>query len=893
MARHCLPAAIRSNATRYRHVCRRCFKLFQSQDEISKHASLCRRFASGRAACARRCYNYRIFRPYERGSDGYLRRSTISYKTGFLRNLLPPLTLSFLDYESITAPLPTVASTTTTTTTTTTSDDATTPAHFEAEQMAFSFCLSHASCLDKIFPLPPELMQERSFYSNIDVEREETLYLYLLSTLHRDLGLISKFLRSALASDHGPASLMALPPSQRHNYLTQSFCIICGNEFGSMKRLSSGKIKTVTKVRHHDHLADGGKPPEVYPLCESCNLHLQTSLSNKTSFTVYSHFGSGYDAIFTLRGCLLYGRSTFPVLDADGDVVERRPLLRRRPDVLLKSASSILSIRIFLNCASQFCETCTVDATLKKRLRTERLRRRKGRRTTPTCAYSASLVFKDSLLLLGGHSLDALVTDLAETAARSNVALAELFPNTQRYVLRLGVTDPEEQRLFMTRKLKCPFESMTSFQSLLDTTSPPSRETFLSKLSHNPAGISDNDLEFFLFAWKRLNAPNLLALLVAYNAFDVNQLADATLFHLRHLHALSGIWCSHLLTLPQASLQSCLLNVPDPLKPSQPIQLETMSRQLDASFGRGLIGGYAAINALYYYATNSMLSADGLTATGFGELTKHLSGGVAPASACHFYDMNQLYSSCLSLRLPHSRYRVFSMQTRTVEFLRLAARIRSCDSGFFSQEAEFHHRLYFVTLTLHFDENVAKASGAMDLCGMPTKRTVPASALTHYQRQRYRNDVDTTSKTEKQRFPNLPRLISSCDREIHYSDFLENIFLLCSSFGATVINVEEIISCLSYNYMTSYVETLCQARTQAQSTVQGKLYKLMTNSLAGRFHMAVENLNKTRAVTTAEEFDKVLHNPTFYDFVRVGTRLLLLPLLLLLLLQFLSPQWKV
>ena len=131
----------------------------------------------------------------------------------------------------------------------------------------------------------------------------------------------------------------------------------------------------------------------------------------------------------------------------------------------------------------------------------------------------------------------------------------------------------------------------------------------------------------------------------------------------------------------------------------------------------------------------------------------------------------------------------------------LQQKIAANDTAFFAAEADVNHRLYFVRVILDFDSQVAKHF-ALDLCSFPTREVPRLDDLTNYQRTTYAGG---------RKPPDTARLISTCQR-VEVSDFVENIFLLASCFGAAVVSTKKIITCAAFNFMAGYIDKLCIAR---------------------------------------------------------------------------------
>ena len=216
----------------------------------------------------------------------------------------------------------------------------------------------------------------------------------------------------------------------------------------------------------------------------------------------------------------------------NGEIIAKRPLVKRAPKILLKSAESILSMEFQFSCLNGDCTPC--------------LAKQKEKSPLDRCVHARTLKFHDSVQVLTAP-LSGLVEDLATTARATQTPLHRAFAHTHAFAVSLGLK-PEEADRFVTAKLNMPWQEFTSASNLQNVKAIPKREVFVSELSNTNTTIDEDAYKDFVWTWKIFKCNNLLDLANIYVATDASQLVDIMLFHFARIMELTNLWAGYFVT---------------------------------------------------------------------------------------------------------------------------------------------------------------------------------------------------------------------------------------------------------------------------------------------------------------------------------------------------------
>ena len=140
-----------------------------------------------------------------------------------------------------------------------------------------------------------------------------------------------------------------------------------------------------------------------------------------------------------------------------------------------------------------------------------------------TCPFKRRLTFNDSFLMLG-QSLDSIVQNMHESVKKANVPIHKAFPASKAFADQKNLS-MSQFKTIIEGKLSMPHEFVTSFDVLVQTTEPPPKEKFFSKLRNSH--ITEASYTYFCTMWRELGVSNLLGMYQYYNVLDTVLFADA------------------------------------------------------------------------------------------------------------------------------------------------------------------------------------------------------------------------------------------------------------------------------------------------------------------------------------------------------------------------------
>ena len=314
---------------------------------------------------------------------------------------------------------------------------------------------------------------------------------------------------------------------ERNHHLHSDRCTLCGNLYGHFK--SDNSSSPLRKTVHHQHIPltqvlsdestlSGGQ--KSLSICNVCNIHIVTRISNKVALCFHSANGSQFDHLLIGKAVILYGRTLFPVLGENGEIVGHKPLIKRNTQLLLKGAESLMTIKFHFHCHDALCEGCAWNKSKNKMKKNLFSRQRiAGRLITPACIYGRGISFMDFTLLVPA-SLSGLVSDLEYTTKAENKTIRETFKHTFAFGKKLGLTDIDAEK-FSTQKISMPFALFQNGANFMQSiTQPPDRRWFKSDLANTGLEVGETEYQNFLWSWHIFSCQNLLHLCAIYIAAD-------------------------------------------------------------------------------------------------------------------------------------------------------------------------------------------------------------------------------------------------------------------------------------------------------------------------------------------------------------------------------------
>ena len=300
------------------------------------------------------------------------------------------------------------------------------------------------------------------------------------------------------------------------------------------------------------------------------------------------HYGSKYDHLLVLRALLEYGAKDVITYSRHNGETYSRKLLKGVPRAIFKNENEIVSLSFRFTCPFELC-TCQMSRVEREHLKLE------GNPVRP-CPFARKVRFFDTFLFTN-CSLDKMITGLHEARNREGLALDQVFYSTVQYARSLNLS-PRQTEILISKKLKMPFESLTTVEAMIAQTTCPPASYFKSVLK-GEEGLTTEEMNDFKKVWDECNVQNLYQLFTWYNVLDTCQMADASAFFMGKLHAVCGLHPLHFLTISSLALSSMLYNCRSPENRHRQLFLPFLTQEVYEFFEAGLCGGFSTNQAFW------------------------------------------------------------------------------------------------------------------------------------------------------------------------------------------------------------------------------------------------------------------------------------------------------
>ena len=210
------------------------------------------------------------------------------------------------------------------------------------------------------------------------------------------------------------------------------------------------------------------------------------------------HYGSSYDFLLILRSLMQYASKDVITYASQDGGSYTRSLLQGPPRAIFKSENEIVSLSFRFKCPFELC-SCQLSRVEREHLKLE------GTRCVP-CPFRRKIRFIDTFLFTNA-SLDKLIQGLHEARVKEKIPLERAFYSTVRYARSLNLSERQTE-ILISKKLKMPFESLTSVRSMMDQTTCPSAADFASVLK-GEEGLNDQQMAEFRLVWDECGVQNL------------------------------------------------------------------------------------------------------------------------------------------------------------------------------------------------------------------------------------------------------------------------------------------------------------------------------------------------------------------------------------------------
>ena len=528
-----------------------------------------------------------------------------------------------------------------------------------------------------------------------------------------------------------------------------------------------------------------------------------------------AHNFAKYDGLVTMRGILDYGMQEKITYIGHNDQVHTRPLLAGVPKVLFRSENEIISIDLRFSCPydAGLC-TCKMSKEEKEHEKAA------GRILRP-CPFKRRILMADSYLFLS-FSLDKIIHEVNNAQIKENLSRETAFPCTMNFLHSQNFTE-DQIALVLKKKISIPYEHLTSFESLTQTTMP-TPEQFKSIL-RGTESLKPQEYEDFEEIWKKLAIPDLFTLLRLYVQLDSCQTADGVayfyskLFKACHLHPL------HYLTISSFSLASVCLNSRNPDHAKKKLFLPILPGNIHDQFFDRLIGGYATSQSIFAKFNHGRvtvpMSKDEINQAKVEKrmiIPRDLTQNHKITSAI-FKDMNSLYAGAMQSLCPYDRFQLMEKFDKSIKFAYISKQILDLNVGFFHDKITQEKISYLIRVRVTYDLNSA-VTHSLDIGPFPILKTCSASELS--------NDQQASLQANRRLVgiePEPPKLVSVHQDDTEVNDFVVSVLYMATHHSLIITSVESIVEFRVRDIFTPYMVFLQKCRQESMTTIESKLFK--------------------------------------------------------------------
>ena len=402
------------------------------------------------------------------------------------------------------------------------------------------------------------------------------------------------------------------------------------------------------------------------------------------------------------------------------------------------------------------------------------------------------------------------LSDLVENLAKDKITFS---------LVEQGLPHYHEVMREMIKKGAYPYEWVESVSQLACCTSFPPYEAFFSHIKGK--NISK---EFYLEAkkmYKKLNVKNMLEYTELYCKLDVLLLAEVIMKFRANVYDDFQLAIENYISCPQLSFDACLKKTGVKL---EQISDETMVSWLE----QNIRGGISFVNNRYEKVTD-------------------------PSKESLLYiDANNLYGWAQKMFLPTGNYKW--VQYSNVNKLKWESMNETQNTGYIAEvDLEFppqiHSKLQDLPLApYHMDISFDKLS--------PFSQEIQTKTFGRKISQNYKQKKLVTDLLPKKRYI------------IHYLNL--KLYL---SLGAKITNIYNVMSFDQSDFLKPYIEFLSAKRAASKTKFAQNLYKLLSNSLYGKFIQDVRKYSNIKFINNEKDLGRYISNPFFEDCVELSNNI--------------------
>ena len=375
------------------------------------------------------------------------------------------------------------------------------------------------------------------------------------------------------------------------------------------------------------------------------------------------------------------------------------------------------------------------------------------------------------------------------------------------------------QRLL--RKSIYPYEWVRSVQQLRDAKELPPQDDFYSQLTGR--GISAEDYEHGQRVYSEFGCRDMLEYTELYCKLDTLLLAEIVLTFRHLMKQKFNLWLENYISIPQLAYDAFLLQNKRPLQLCHDPTMVQM-------FENNIRGGVSFVNNRHVHR-------------------------VQHSSDILYVDANNLYGFAQCLPLPVGDYRWLGQAE--IDGLDLSSMVVDQPVGY----------VYEVDLVIP-DELHEKLD---DLPLAPEARPIVAAMLSPYSAQ-VQNEL--LGKKLAERY-NSFKLVTGHDPKQRYVVHYLNLQFYCQ-LGCRITKVHQVIAFTQDRFLRSHIMKVSALRAKAKSKFEQLLFKLIVNSLYGKFIQNCRKFLNIKVCVSQQSLKKHTLNPKFHSIIPVNDKVSLI-----------------
>lgn len=375
-----------------------------------------------------------------------------------------------------------------------------------------------------------------------------------------------------------------------------------------------------------------------------------------------------------------------------------------------------------------------------------------------------------------------------------------------------GLFNTESQFKLLTAKSFFCYEKLDNLENLKSMKCIPSQESFYNTLTDSH--ISDEDYAHAVLVFRELKCKDMYEYMLLYCNLDTFLLADVFSQFRDVMQSKFGLDACNSLSLPSFSFD-CMLKYTN-------VQIDHITDEdVFHMLRQNIRGGFSFIS--------SRIETD----------IDFTSG--KKVNCIDYLDANNLYGHAQSRSLPISDYRFLSK-----------SEIKLIDISNLSEDDETG---YIYEVDLEYPSHLHDSHRSYPLA--PEKMTVTPDMLSPYQ-LRCQNELNISTGK-------VPKLMSTFRKRVKYVTHGQNLKLYIS-LGMKLTKIHRVLAFTQSKFLKKYIDFCTEMRASALTSFAKNLFKLMANSVYGKF---IEDKSKHMQLifcSTAEYLRKWVMSPRYSNF---------------------------